>query len=729
MTETDVTLPVQALRAVAAGNAPADDGIEIGRLVGALWTRRWIVILSSLLGAVIAFAVVSQVTPRYVARASVMLDPRNMQVLNATDVVSDAALNNPFIDTEAAVLRSTMLIEQVLAAIPAEGLDRIDPNNRPAGLRTRISRLLGGSPVTAPATEEEAAERRTRRLVTAIRQSMRVWREGQSYLINVSVETTDARLSALIANAVVQEYLDDLGAQRSETVRAANDFLATRVADMRAQVEAAEAAVVDFRIGQLAETGLSLETIEQQLVDLGTQLVLARSDLAMAEARYRQIDNIIGSEGFAAAAELLSSPLVLSLREALSGLQSQEADLATTLGRDHPDRLRLRASTERLDEELAGEVAKIVASLRNEVEVAQIRVDTIQASLTETESRSAGMARASLEVNQLEREADALRGAYQELLGRLSETRSIEALQRVDARIVERATAPGAPSAPRVTLFTALGLSLGLSFGLAVAFLLAISGRGFTAAGQVEKATGMPVLVGLPQGRWQGRADMIRSLARQPYQPFAERLRQLRTTLLLGAPRGGPKVVLVTSALPGEGKTTVAVGLAYAEGLARRSCVLLDFDLRRSTLAHELDYQPPEGDLSDLLAGHCGFEGAIDGKAELGFDLITMREPRPDLIDELRPEAVERLIRGLAKRYSMVIIDSSPVLAVADTLLLARSVDEALLLVKAGSTPRSSVAVAQRLLEEAGITSVGVGLTMIDPRAGDESYGGTYASA
>lgn len=708
-----------------------DDGMEVRRLIGAIWARRWVIIFCGLIGGIIAYGLIAQVTPRYLARASVMLDPRNLQVLTADDVVTDVTLNNPFLDTEAAVLRSNMLAEKVIASFPPERLTAIDPASRAPTLRDRLGGLVGNGAMATPPdpSTPQGAARQLRRLTTALRQSMRVWREGQSYLINVSVETTDAELSMLLTNAIVAQYIDDLADQRSETVRSATVFLTERVESLRGQVEAAEAKVVDYRIRQLAESGLSLQTIEQQEVDLGTQFVLARSDLATAEARYRQIDNVIQADGFNAAADLLSSPLVLALREELSSLQRQEADLATALGPDHPDRQRLRASMGRITDELASEVRKIVAALRGEVDVAQIRVDTIQESLSETESRAAAMARSSLGLNQLEREAEALRVNYQAMLSRLSETRSIEELQRAEARVVERAVTPGAPSAPRVLLFTALGISGGLSFGLILAFLLTISGRGFTSPGQIEAATGIPVLVALPLGRWRDRATMIRSLARLPYQPFAERLRQLRASLMFSAGREASKVVLITSSVPGEGKTTVAVGLAYAEGLAKRSCVLLDFDLRRSPLAREMGYAPAKGDLADLLAGTCTLDEALGGNAELGFDLLTVRAPRPDLVDEIQPEAVTALIKALGARYSTVVIDSTPVLAVADALMLVREADETLLLVKAASTGRQAVVSSARQLEEAGAHAMGIGLTMTDPRFEDSSYGGTYPAA
>lgn len=725
--------------------APDEDRIELRALGTALWRRKWLILATTLAGALLAYALVSQITPRYTARASVMLDPRTVQILSSDEVVSDLTLNNPLLDTETAVLRSNLLLEKVIAGFDPQRLEAFDPANRPATLKTRLKRNIAGfadrvkaslGRAPAPADEAQAPaaglltpeERRLRRLVTALRQSMTVWREGQSYLISVSVETEDPDLSKRFANGIVQEYIASQIRQRSATVRGATDYLAGEVETMRAAVEKAESAVEDFRINQLAESGVSSDTMDQQMLELSTQLSLAQADQASAEARYKQIQSVIDGEGLESAAELLSSPFVLSLREEMASLERQDADLATRYGPEHPDRQRLRASIDRISSDLAGEVRKIVAGLRNDAEVARIRAQSLQDSLTRMESRSADMSRASLELRQLEREADAARSSYEAMLTRLNEARSVEKLQRADARVVEKAVIPGAPSAPRVMLFSALGGAAGLSAGLVLTFLLAVAGAGFRRAGDLEHATGLSALAMLPVGNWRNTRGLLRSLRAMPYQHFADRLRQLRTAL--GARTAGQPVksVLITSSIPGEGKTTTAVALAYMEGLARHSCVLLDFDLRRSRLAHDLGYAPRGGDLAAYLKGECSLEAALHHAPQRGFDLLTTRRPEPQLIDEATPARIEALLAELTARYDMVVIDTPPLLLVADTLQLARLADASILLVKQGTTRRSAVIESARRLGEMGAPFLGVAMTMVDPRGEKETYGvsGSY---
>ncbi len=714
-------------------NGPDHDSVDLRSLLATIWRRKLLIVAAFLIGAAVAYLLVMQVTPKYTARASVMLDPRTVQVMSSDEVVSDLTINNPLLDTEAAVLRSNLLLEQVIKGLDPALLQPLDPANVPPGVLDTVKGLIkgvlggggekaGGNSGTEATPEMTEEDLRLRRLGVALRQAMTVWREGQSYIISVSVETESPTLSATLANAIVSSYIDGQIEYRTEAVRGASTFLAERVDSMREAVIDAEAAVEDFRSNQLAEAGVTPEAVQQQLQDLSTQLALAGADLATAEARFQQIQTVIDADGFAAGADLLSSPFVVSLREELSKLEREDANLATRLGLDHPDRQKLAASIELISADLRSEVRKIVATLKNEVEVAKIRAASIQTSLTEVERRSTAISRASLDLRQLEREAEAVRASYESTLVRLNETRSIEQLQRADARIVERAVVPGAASSPRVLLFTALGGTVGFFFGLVAVFVISVTSAGFMRIDAIERATGMPVLTSLPKGPWSSIRGMLRTLHQSPYQNFAERLRRLRTTALGRVDGRQGRRVLITSSLAGEGKSTTSVALAYVEGLARRSCVLLDFDLRRSNLAQQLGYAP-KGDLSIYLQGKCTLDDVIYRVPEAGFDLITTKRPEPRLTDEATSAQLEALLTELQSRYDIVLIDTPPLLLVADTLRLAKLADTVLLLVRQGVTRRRAVLDSVRSLERAGVRSVGIAMTLVDPHSESEDYG------
>ncbi len=707
--------------------------IELSSIFSNAWRHKWIIVGATVLCGLLSYILVAQVTPLYSARSSVMLDPRSVQVLSSDAVVSDLTLNNPLLDTEVSVLRSNLLLSEVVSGFPAEDLEAFDPANRErsvldeakGAIRGMLSKLA--SPKN-PAGEQAVAEvdpeeMRIQRLVGALRRSMTVWREGQSYLISVSVETEDPHLSMKLANAVTQTYIDRQIKDRVGAIQGATRFLQDRVTQMRMNVEAAEKAIESFRKTQLAELGISVTTIDQQLLDLSTQLAMSRADLAQARARFDQIQTVIDEDGFEAAAELLTSQLVVSLRQQISELAREDAELATRFGAERPERRQIAAEQESLSAELTEEVRKIVATLRNDVEVARIRVSSIQSSVTEMEERSSEMSQANLELRQLEREADASRETYQEMLNRLNETQSTEQLQRADARLVEVAVAPRAPSSPRVLLFSVLGATLGFAGSFIGLFFYMISGAGFSSAHQLSQATGLKVIATLMREPWKSPKDMLVAMRDKPYQGFAERARQLRTALLLKkTSETGGMSVLLTSAVPNEGKTSTALALAYLEGSLQRSCVVIDFDVRKSELSKLMGYQS-ETDLAGVLLQGKPFDDAIQPMPDIGADLITLNEPMPYLMDICPRENVRMLIEHLKTQYDLVIIDTAPLLAVADTLALIGEADEYILMVRHDSTSRGAVTDAARKMTDLGAETVSVVMTMADPKGGDEVYG------
>jgi uncharacterized protein involved in exopolysaccharide biosynthesis/MinD-like ATPase involved in chromosome partitioning or flagellar assembly len=739
-----MTLNVQAPY-TQAGDAQGSGSemIDLRGVVRAVWRRKWIVVGSMLAGAILAAMLVSQVSPRYTAQASVMLDPRTVQVLAADDLISDLDINDPLLDTEVAVIRSNLLLGDVLDALPPHLVETLDPANQAPGMMTVLRRgisrtvsavtgpLLGSSgddgPVAAPLLTEE--EQRRRRLVGEIGASLNVQRDGRSYVISVNAETGDPELSTVLANTVVASYIDAQVGQRTAAARDAIDFLVERVEELEAEVEAAETAVETYRASQLAEAGISLEALEQQLLDLSTQLSLARADAVTAEARVDRVQSIIETDGPGAAAEIVSSPFVLQLRSELAALERQDADLATSFGPSRPERQALRASIARLSDDIAAEIDKVVGMLRNEAEVARIRVRSLQQSLSELESRAAEVSRTSLNLRQLEREAEAVRQTYETTLERLSQTSSFDRLQRPDARVIREAVIPSGPSAPRTSLFTALGGTLGLSAGLIAVFVMSVTGAGYSNASQVERATGLPVLSALPKGRWRNRARMLRTLREDGYQIYAERIRQLRLGIRSLGQGSEPRSVVITSSTSREGKTTTAVALAHLEGRTGRSCILLDFELRRSALAREFGYAPRSGDLGAALAGDCALEDAIHVMPDMGFDLLTSRTAAPDLIDRTTLLQLETLLRELTAQYDLIVIDTPPLLHVADAVPLAQIADATILLIREEVTRGQAVASSLRLLRKAGVDRIGAALSMTDLRREEDLYGVSTARA
>ncbi|TDL81117.1 hypothetical protein E2L08_07205 [Palleronia sediminis] len=708
------------------------DRVELGSLVSDLWRRRSMIVLAVILGGLLAYLAVSRIEPVYSARASFMVDPSRVQLLNADDVVTNPLPDNRLLDSQVAVLQSNLLLEEVIAGFPSDRLAVFDPPDAGPSMRDvvrgQIRALLGmdgsADAVADPLLSPE--ERWMRRMVGAFRAATDVWREGESYIFNVSVSTGNPELSALMANALVRTYIDQQVRERRASVRDANAFLEDRVAMMSAAVQEAEAAVDEYRAREIADNGVSPGIVEQQLRDLSTQHTLAAADLAAAEARYDQITAVIDEGGISAAADLLTSPFVDALRTQVSELIREDAVLATRVSADHSSRLAIRNQRDLVETELSAEVTNIVGTLRNEMDVARIRTASIGQSLSDLEARLADVSQTTLELRQLERQAAAVRDSYGSLLTRLNETRPVAELQSAGARVVERAVIPGAPSGPRKGLFTALGAAAGFAIALILVFLSVASRPGFARAGELERAAGLPVPAALPgKGRRQPRA-LLASLRKAPHQPLANGLRRLRGSLFaadgaLGASPGG-RSLMVTSSVGDEDAISVALGLAHLEARAGRSVVVVDLELHDPRLARALQVRHDPG-LAEVLRGAARPEEATAPVPSDGFHLLALSTSDPDLVDAVDPARMADVMAALGDRFDLVVIVAPPVLRAVETLTLAPPVDRTLLVVRQNRTPRGAVMDALRLLRGAGAGPIHLALTMADARAEDRVHG------
>ncbi|WP_212524272.1 polysaccharide biosynthesis tyrosine autokinase [Actibacterium sp. MT2.3-13A] len=701
---------------------------ELFRMVA---RRKWLIAGITVLCAVLAGIAVSQITPRYTSVSKVMLDARRSQVITDAEVVSDLDLSEQVVNGEAAVLRSNVLIEKVIREIGMDRLAMMDPANRPLSLADRakaaVIGLIGPEPVPPPSPEVAEAAR-MERLVRAIRDGQTVRREGESFVISILIETEDPVLSTLLANTIADQYIAAQLTGRRETAQRASTSLEDRVAELRAQVEEAEAAVEQYRAEILILEGGSLGAAAGQLEELNNQLIVARSDRIAVEARYTQIARVIEQQGMGAVANIVTSPMIEVLHEELLAATRKDAVWAERYDASHPERVRLAAEIAGIEADLTREVAKMVEIQKSELEVAMSREEAMQKSLSEVEERLLAISRATIGLRQLERESSAKRQTYEGLLERLNETRTQEQLQEPDAVLIERATVPGAPSAPRPKLMVALGGMTGAALAVGLVFFLELTGVAFRSVRELEAETGLPVLDAIPDGRWKTPRAAFEALRAEPYGIYGERIRHLRTALLMRDGRDVSRSIMLASSVPGEGKTTTALALAHMSALAGKSVIVVDCDLRRSSLQAAFKWRMAH-DFVDFIENRCDIDEAIHSDPDLGFDVLAASGSHPGTADQLSANWLKPLINELKRVYDVVIVDAPALLAVSDALVLAQAVDSRVYLVRWNDTPRHAVQKGLAAFAEMGVVLDGTVMTMVDSSKSPDTYASDYSYA
>ncbi len=682
----------------------------------------------ALLVFVVVLVFTIQATPLYTATASVMIDNRTEQVVDTQAVLSGLPADTATVDTEVEVLRSRQLAERVVAALKLEEDPEFNGALAKPGLGQQISDGIGG--LFGAAAPDRArrvlsdleAQKQREQVVDTVRSRLKINRVGLTYVMGVSFTSPNPRKASTIANAFAQNYLLEQLQAKFDATAQANTWLNTRLNDLRGEVIQSEAAVEQYRNANnlLSASGATLT--EQEISTYNTQLATVRAAQAEDEARLSTARAQLarGSSG-GDLGEALDSTVVQQLRARRAEVSGRVADLSSRYGPRHPDMLRAERELADIDGQIQAEIGRIVSNLEARVQVARQRTASMQGSLSGARGTLAANNNAGVRLNELQRNAEASKTLYQGLLDRFKQTSSQQGLEESDARIVSRAVIPSAPSSPNVPLNLALGLVLAVGAGIAGVVLAEMFDAGLATSEDVESKLGLPNIGSIPlvssisEGA-DRRLEPADFLLQKPLSAFAEAVRALRTSILFSRVGQGVSLIAVTSTLPGEGKTTTAVCLARSAAQAGQRVVIVDCDLRRRAV-NRLFHIEPENGLLEVLNGAATLEAALHLDEPSGAYVLPLTHTSFTPKDVFGSQAMDSLLQTLRSNFDLVILDTAPVLAVADTRVLAAKADTVVFLTRWRSTPKKAITNALKLLDGAGAHIAGVALVQVDMKS------------
>lgn len=711
------------------------DSVDVVSFFGILWRRKWLILLVSLIGATVGWAFGKQRVPAYTASALIVVDPREDRVLNIEKVVGRMPVDEKIVATEMGVITAHTNLRRTVEELGLVADPEFNPLLREGrsewpGLEPRllIERVLSllprdwlvaigvaGEPTTWP-REAEIADRSVEDLVAAVlAEHVRVLNDGVSYLIKLEVSAEDPAKAAQIANHLAEVYIDGQRRSKLGATGRASSFLEERLQALRAEVEKAERAVESFRAeqGLLEAQGVTLG--EQELSELNRELIVARGELAERQAKLRLIRELRASgRGLDAISDIAASPVIVNLRAQEVELARQEAELVTQFGPRHPRMVQLERDRANLQAKVRVEIDRLATQLENDVRVVQARVATLESQLAGVKGRSARDRQAEVKLKELERQAEAARQLYQSVLQRSKETREEERLVEADARIVSPATPPLVPSSFGPKIYMLVGLTGSFLISSAIALLLESLGKGFRSAREVEKLTGLPMLSLVPEVRIRRRQKPHHYLLEKPLSVYAEAIGAVFVAVATTPPKpGGGSVVLVTSSLPEEGKTTLVVSLGVFAARSGKKVLLVDLDLRHPSVHRNLGWQFPHGIL-EVLHGECTLEEAIQTDEETGLHFLPVKGQTANPIALLASEEMRAFLARCRSGYDLVILDTAPVASVTDARILAPLVDQVVYAVQWNKTPAALVQDEVAALQELGADIKGIVLTRVD---------------
>ena len=456
---------------------------------------------------------------------------------------------------------------------------------------------------------------------------------------------------------------------------------------------------------------------DQQLSSINAQLITARADLAEQQAKLRLVRDLRAhGQGLDAVQEVGASPLIVNLREQETQLLRQEGQLRNLYGDKHPRMIDLRNERADLERKIGAEINRIIQTMQNDVQVAQTRVSSIENQLGAYKNRNVQDREAQIKLDELVRNADSSHQLYDAFLQRYKETKEQQQIVQPDARVIAVAAPPSLPSSPGPKLFTAAGFLVSVALGGGLALLLERLDRGIRSAREVEALLGLPTLGMVPLlDRLKRSQKPHQYLREKPLSAYAEAVRSVYTGLKLGGGPSQPKVVLVTSSLPEEGKTTLTVSLATLVARSNKRVLLVDLDLRHPSVHRELGWQVSAG-VVEYMAGERSLEEVIHHDLETGLHFLPVKLQTTTPLELIESDKMRQMIETCRETYDVVFIDTAPVASVTDTRVAAALADKLVFVVHWGKTIEAAARDSLQSLREAGIEPAGVVLTQIDMR-------------
>ena len=686
----------------AAQKDSDNDSIDLGELFGILWRRKWLIALLVVLGTTAATLGGTLVQKRYTATAALMLQPKEEQVVNLQQVVAGLTGDLPALATQVRLLTARDEISRVMDDMnlfrDPEFNPALDPNNKPDNLDYAVGGPLeqllsyipddlliatGLAKEKLPILESEEPALNRQAAIDRFAKNFSVQLDDPSYVMLISFTSRDPQKAADIANRVTQLYVENQIASKSAATTKAAGWLDDRLKALSLEVRDTDLAVEKFRADNDIVDTRDVSLNDQQLSDLNAQLISSRAELAAAQAKLRLAKDMNGNgAGLDTIAEVLNSPVIIALRSQESDLLRRENDLKQQFGSRHPLIQQIGSEKRQLYGKINAEVARITSNLGNQVEVIGTKVATLEQELDKAKGTSVKDRDADVKLRELQRQADASRALYEQFLQRSKETREQQQLIEADAKVLSVAAPPNFPSTPGPRLFGAVGFAGSLVAGSLISLLLERRDRGLRSSRQIERLLGQQPLALVPRlDRLKRNQKPHQYLMAKPLSAYTESIRSVLTTLKLSSIDNPPKVILVTSSLPQEGKSTFVTSLATFAARSQKKVIIVDLDLRHPSVGRELG-RPVAAGIVEFMVGDRTLDEVVQHDPATGLDFLPVKRQTANPTDLLDSEKMRLLIETLRQTYDYVFLDCAPVMSVTDSRVAALLADRVVFCVR-----------------------------------------------
>ena len=708
-----------------------DEGFPVARVLRLLAARRWLVLSVLAVVVLVAALQVLTTTPLYRSVAQIELEPETPNLLPG-EMVPDVSLSpkgrEEYIATQARKLQTRSLARGVI--------ERLDLANQPSfteepgkgffvdrgrDLLALMRRILGGG--AGPVDERVLVDRFLDQLGVQVVRNTR--------LVEVSFTSADPALSKTIVNTVVETFIEQSLASRFEATNTVADFLSEQLRDLESTVEASEQRLIEYARDNDIVSLNERETIDlEKLADLTDELTRVESELIEQRARYQWV---LGATVDDFPKALADAP-IQQLDDQAATLRRELAGLSSRYGPEWPAVKQLEREIREVDGQLRSAKQAAIDGAKSQYEVALDRFRRLSETADQQRRVVDQLNRDSIQYDILEREAATNKQLYEGLLQRLKAAGVSAGLTWSNIHLADPAVEPRRPAYPRRGLALAVSLVLGLFLGVGAAFAAEALDDTFNSAEEVAQTLRLPALGIIPVLEPSGEGTELvpedgsgptpiiaYAHARNFQDPSWESYRSLRTSLLLSHSGKPPQTIVVTSALPGEGKSTTVANTAIVLAQTGARTLVLDLDMRRPTMATLFGVSSKQG-MSTFLTGNSDLSSLVQETSFPNLFLVAAGPAAPNPAELVGADRMREGLALLLDYFDYIVIDSPPCLEITDALVLAPMVDGVLMVVRASRTPRELVRKASDRMLRVGGKILGVLVNAADLRRSQYGY-------
>lgn len=709
-----------------------EDAIDISHFLKIVNNSKWRILGLSFFITLLSVLVALTMTPAYRATSSLLIEAEETNVVSIEQIYGMDSSRQEYFETQYEILRSRHIAEKVVdklnltqnayfsSMLESDGFDIV-------GLVKQFIKdllpFLAQRNVEVLSQEDIEAQRKEK-IIDIFIENLSVSPVLNTQVVKISYLSESPKLAASIANTVAEVYIENYLEAKFDMTSRATAWLNDSLQGLRARLEESEQKLSDFyEREQLVDLDGVVGLAAEELQGLSEQLLTAENTLKQNEIIFEQVENFNGDiDELAKIPEVLNHPSIQNVRESELDAERNVSELSKVYGPKHQKMISARAELVSVQNTLARQVRALISGITSEYRQVESQVVRLRASVETAKQEYRKLTTLESGRRILQREVDINQQLYNSFFTRLKETSEVEGFESANARVLDEATVPRDPAKPKKSLIVAGSFFLSFCFGVFITVILDFLNSGIRSVDDIEKKLGQRMMGLIPWLPHRKREDLgLREFFNTQNHAFAESIRTLRTSIQLLDLSGQKNVVMITSSVPKEGKTTVSTNLAFALGQLGKT-ILIDADLRKPSVAKRFDIPNFQPGLANVIAGTHSFEECLITDSGSDIDILTSGPVSSNPQEMLMSEKFRALVKRLKDTYDHVVIDTAPTQAVSDAIIISDSCDSLLYVIKADSTNEKLISGGLNRFLSVGKRIDGVILNQVDVKKAGANY-------